>query len=1215
MSSSPVSASLPDTLTCLVLISDRIHSALASHSELILNRSQWQCLANSYSEVLRSPLFVHLLQHASQSSPSSLTTTLRVLREAMLEGERCMGDCTTSTSPPFDHAWLLDKALKLGASSDVVHVHLHGFLWAFSTLFVVGLHITTQTDNLESDLTELTRALARIWACENAKEDLFSACNFLTAIKCNEEGDTSCLAEFILQKLSHAQNLESVAPNVLPAYLWVDSQTLQRNPEVLGLGGYGKVHEAIWLRGRFAVKDFFYVENNEVFGREAAIQARLRHPYVVSLVCCTKKPSLHKCSLVMELMQQDLRVLMLERIETGMSPPFSLDIAVDLMLQIAQGMEYLHSLHIMHRDLKSSNILVSFRRKLCNNDKGDTCALTHLKIADFGMSKAKYASSKYTTKQVGATPWRAPEVFEINPEDETESFINSKYTKKADVYSFGLVCYEILTGNSPFEGTNVRRRVLAGERPTLPSYCPQALSSYIESCWSAEPSKRPPFSQICRVLRYIKAFVLLQDHCLSPSHMSWLSHSLTHIACAHIDDMVRSFMHPRGTLFQPQPLNIPFEMYSCSLVLQQRGDNQSIFNEQAQNKTCTAVIETSAKFTVSPKRNFGSSNEFQGKSWWKTKGHFFWRLQKLLCLGNQLAKSELLNALGLVRAFSFNELQIATVHFSTMIGEGGSGKVFYGKLEDGREIAVKVAFRGNELRSGHPFSCNEKMGLLHELRIANRLQHRHIVPLFGWCQARGNLYLVYEFMPHGNLARHIFGEPSGVILNWQQRYNIACHLASALKYLHQDSGYLQIVHRDVKATNVLLDSEWNARLGDCGLALLLRDGDDWHTLAGTIGYIAPECVAHGKVSTASDVYAFGVTILELVSGRRACSYDASSETYFVRDWAWELFRRGGLIKVADKRLEGEFEETQLKRLLLLGLFCTSADPHLRPRTGELLGMLSGASEPCILRGQPMLISAPLDKCYLQSSTGSFSFSRPAQNNKEIGLPAPYLQPDMSHRVFLYKELKLATNNFRPHNILGEGGFGNVYKGWINEVVHNGTILITVAVKVLKPGSIQGYKEWLAEVFFLSQLHHPHLVKLIGCCSEDEHRILVYEFMPNSSLDTHLFQKTKPCLAWDIRMSIALGAAKGLAFLHGALKSVIYRDFKTSNILLDAKFTAKISDFGLAKDGPAGDKTHVSTRVMGTYGYAAPEYVMTGHLTLRSDVYSFGVVLLELITGR
>nr|CAB3473414.1 unnamed protein product [Digitaria exilis] len=222
-----------------------------------------------------------------------------------------------------------------------------------------------------------------------------------------------------------------------------------------------------------------------------------------------------------------------------------------------------------------------------------------------------------------------------------------------------------------------------------------------------------------------------------------------------------------------------------------------------------------------------------------------------------------------------------------------------------------------------------------------------------------------------------------------------------------------------------------------------------------------------------------------------------------------------------------------------------------------------------------------------------------------------------HR-FTFNELKCATRNFRPESLLGEGGFGCVFKGWIEE---NGTAPVkpgtglTVAVKTLNHDGLQGHKEWVAEVDFLGNLQHPHLVKLVGYCIEDDQRLLVYEFMPRGSLENHLFRKSLP-LPWAIRMKIALGAAKGLAFLHEeAERPVIYRDFKTSNILLDADYNAKLSDFGLAKDGPEGDKTHVSTRVMGTYGYAAPEYVMTGHLTSKSDVYSFGVVLLEMMTGR
>ncbi|KAI3443551.1 hypothetical protein Pfo_000216 [Paulownia fortunei] len=218
-------------------------------------------------------------------------------------------------------------------------------------------------------------------------------------------------------------------------------------------------------------------------------------------------------------------------------------------------------------------------------------------------------------------------------------------------------------------------------------------------------------------------------------------------------------------------------------------------------------------------------------------------------------------------------------------------------------------------------------------------------------------------------------------------------------------------------------------------------------------------------------------------------------------------------------------------------------------------------------------------------------------------------------VFTLQELKVITQNFSSSNFLGEGGFGPVHKGFIDDKLRPGLKAQPVAVKLLDLDGTQGHREWLTEVIFLGQLRHAHLVKLIGYCCEEEHRLLVYEYMPRGSLENQLFRRFSVSLPWSTRMKIALGAAKGLAFLHEAEKPVIYRDFKASNILLDSDYTAKLSDFGLAKDGPEGDDTHVSTRVMGTHGYAAPEYVMTGHLTAASDVYSFGVLLLELLTGR
>nr|BAK06272.1 predicted protein [Hordeum vulgare subsp. vulgare] len=218
------------------------------------------------------------------------------------------------------------------------------------------------------------------------------------------------------------------------------------------------------------------------------------------------------------------------------------------------------------------------------------------------------------------------------------------------------------------------------------------------------------------------------------------------------------------------------------------------------------------------------------------------------------------------------------------------------------------------------------------------------------------------------------------------------------------------------------------------------------------------------------------------------------------------------------------------------------------------------------------------------------------------------QPPGNKSSFSYEELTSITSNFSRDNVIGEGGFGCVYKGWLADGK-------CVAVKQLKAGSGQGEREFQAEVEIISRVHHRHLVSLVGYCVAQHHRMLIYEFVPNGTLEHHLHGRGVPMMDWSTRLRIAIGAAKGLAYLHeDCHPRIIHRDIKSANILLDYSFEAQVADFGLAK---LSNDTHtpVSTRIMGTFGYLAPEYASSGKLTDRSDVFSFGVVLLELITGR
>ncbi|CAI9774406.1 unnamed protein product [Fraxinus pennsylvanica] len=245
----------------------------------------------------------------------------------------------------------------------------------------------------------------------------------------------------------------------------------------------------------------------------------------------------------------------------------------------------------------------------------------------------------------------------------------------------------------------------------------------------------------------------------------------------------------------------------------------------------------------------------------------------------------------------------------------------------------------------------------------------------------------------------------------------------------------------------------------------------------------------------------------------------------------------------------------------------------------------------------------------RSGIGSMFSSNPTCSTS-ASLVATMPASILSVKTFTLGELEKATDKFSSKRVLGEGGFGRVYHG----IMGDGT---EAAIKVLTRDYQNGDQEFIAEVEMLIRLHHRNLVKLIGICIEQHTRCLVYELVPNGSVESHLHgeDKKKVPLDWDARLKIALGAARGLAYLHeDSNPCVIHRDFKASNVLLELDFTPKVSDFGLAREATEGNH-HISTRVMGTFGYVAPEYAMTGHLLVKSDVYSYGVVLLELLSGR
>ncbi|KAL9374211.1 hypothetical protein Peur_033831 [Populus x canadensis] len=283
--------------------------------------------------------------------------------------------------------------------------------------------------------------------------------------------------------------------------------------------------------------------------------------------------------------------------------------------------------------------------------------------------------------------------------------------------------------------------------------------------------------------------------------------------------------------------------------------------------------------------------------------------------------------------YSYQELKKATNSFSdkVLLGKGGFGQVYKGILPDSKiEVAVKR------------ISKESTQGLrefVSEIASIGRLRHRNLVQLLGWYRRRDDFLLVYDYMANGSLDKFLFEEPK-MILNWEQRFKIIKDVASGLLYLHE--GYEQVViHRDVKASNVLLDEELNGRLSDFGLARLYEHGANPNTtrVVGTLGYLAPELPRTGKATESSDVYAFGALLLEVVCGRRPIEPKALPEELVLVDLVWEKFREGRALDVIDPKLNGEYNESEVMMVIKLGLMCSHNAPMARPSMRQVVRYL------------------------------------------------------------------------------------------------------------------------------------------------------------------------------------------------------------------------------------------------------------------------------------
>ncbi|CAL0311713.1 unnamed protein product [Lupinus luteus] len=344
---------------------------------------------------------------------------------------------------------------------------------------------------------------------------------------------------------------------------------------------------------------------------------------------------------------------------------------------------------------------------------------------------------------------------------------------------------------------------------------------------------------------------------------------------------------------------------------------------------------------------------------------------------------------GTPKEFRYQELKKATNNFDAKnkLGQGGYGVVYKGILpNDKLEVAVKM-FSRDKMKSTDDF--------LSELSIINRLRHRHLVRLLGWCHKNGTLLLVYEYMPNGSLDNHIFCKEGSTIettLSWHLRYKVISGVAYALNYLHNEYDQ-KVIHRDLKASNIMLDSDFNARLGDFGLARAIENEKTSYAelegVHGTMGYIAPECFHTGKATRESDVYGFGAVLLEVVCGLRPWT---KIEAYqLLIDWVWYLHREKRILEAVDPRLENNYVIEEAERILKLGLACSHPIASERPKMQAIVQIISGSVPvPHVPPFKPSFVWPALDFGIFDSeitatSTSEYSAFNTQSSSGHVGL--------------------------------------------------------------------------------------------------------------------------------------------------------------------------------------------------------------------------------------
>ncbi|GJT33907.1 kinase RLK-Pelle-CrRLK1L-1 family protein [Tanacetum coccineum] len=571
------------------------------------------------------------------------------------------------------------------------------------------------------------------------------------------------------------------------------------------------------------------------------------------------------------------------------------------------------------------------------------------------------------------------------------------------------------------------------------------------------------------------------------------------------------------------------------------------------------------------------------------------------------------------RQFTFAEIQLATENFdeSLVIGHGGFGKVYQGTIIYG---ATPLTAAIKRLDSTSSQGASEFWA---EVKMLSRLRHSHLVSLIGYCNDGQEMILVYEYVPNGTLADRLHKRRAP--LTWVRRLKICIGAARGLDYLHTDAGTKpRVIHRDVKSTYILLDNKWVAKISDFGLSKIgptNQPSTYVNTLVrGTFGYIDPDYFLTGRLTRKSDVYAFGVVLFEVLSGKQAVDRSIDEEHRGLATWAQDSIKEG----VNHPRLRPTMSQVVVVLESILALQ-EKTNSSLHHEKIKIYGRRIRRKVPEFLfpsnpeNSDPFVTNRML---FVELLVGGTSFK-----SLDTFLHTVAREDRILHK-FSFSIINNATENFSEANLISIDLYGSMHQGKLEDGRD---------ISIVGPYSDTKYELCVNEVSILVKLEHKNLVQLIGYCIEGTDVFLVYDFAPYGTLDCFIYGKlvflnctpldcvsliglthnhTRAPLDWDSRSKIILGVARALVYLHKHAPSrIIHRDVKPDNILLDGSFEPKLSCFSIAACYAINEPGCFDTVPCGTLGHMAPEcFLDNGCLTTKADVLSFGIVVLETISS-